>query len=65
MGNSVGDQLASDFFYVIVAIVAFAAVVAISEWLRVRRERNVYRQTQQNANKIIERQRRGEPRASL
>jgi hypothetical protein len=58
MGNSGSNQLGSDFFYVIVAIVAFAVVVGISEWLRVRRERDVYRRTQRNASKLIEQQRR-------
>ena len=56
MNNSGNDLLASGAFYVIVAAIAFVAIVVISEWLRVRRDRNAYKQTRRNANNMVERQ---------
>ncbi len=46
--------------YVIAAIVALVMIVAVSEWLRGRRDRKIYKQTRRDANNTVmtQRQRR-------
>ncbi len=39
--------------YFTAAIVAVVVIVAISEWLRERRQRDIYAQTRRNASKTI------------
>jgi hypothetical protein len=50
--------------YIIASIVALVMFIAISEWLRARREREIYRQTRRNANNMVMSERQKQQRSA-
>jgi hypothetical protein len=51
MGEVASDQFTSVLLYLLAAIVVVFVVVAGNEWLRIRRERDIYRRTRVNASR--------------
>ena len=64
MANAGNTVLSDVVLYAIAFIVALVAIIVISEWLRGRHEREIYRRTRRDALDTVMQERQSQRRAA-
>jgi len=64
MNNAGQTALGDVVLYIVASIVALVAIVVISEWMRGRREREIYERTRRDALDTVAKERQPQRRAA-